>query len=131
MIVLDSSAALDYALGDLDRASWIEGKLEEAAWDLHAPHVIDIEVVATIRRIARGGRLPVTEARDVLDLLLELGIQRYPHVSLVDRMWELRDSVHPPDSAFVALAEALDAPLLTTDVRLARSHGHTATIVAP
>lgn len=131
MIVLDSSAALDFALGDRNRASSIEGALDRAGWDLHAPHVIDIEMVATIRRIALGGRLPATDAREAIDLLIGLEIQRYPHVTLVDRMWELRDTVHPPDSAFVALAEALDAPLLTTDGRLARSHGHTATIITP
>lgn len=131
MIVLDSSAALDFALGERNRASWIEGALDSAGWDLHAPHVIDIELVSTIRRIALGGRLLATDAREALDLLIGLGIQRYPHVSLVDRMWDLRDAVHPPDSAFIALAEALDAPLLTTDPGLARTHGHGATIISP
>jgi predicted nucleic acid-binding protein len=131
VIVLDSSAALDFALGDRVRAPWVERELERAAWNLHAPHVIDVELVATIRRIALTGRLPASRARDSLDLLMHLGIRRYPHVRLVDRMWELRNSVHPPDSAFVALAEALDAPLVTTDTRLARSHGHRAEIIAP
>jgi predicted nucleic acid-binding protein len=131
VIVLDSSAALDLVLGDRERAAWIAGQLEHAKWDLHAPHVIDIEVLATIRRVTLDHRLRPARAREALDVVLALGIKRYPHVRLVDRMWALRDSVHPPDSAFVALAEALDVPLVTTDSRLARSHGHAATIIAP
>jgi predicted nucleic acid-binding protein len=131
VIVVDSSAALDYVLGERERARWVEMELERGGWDLHAPHVLDIEVVATLRRIALAGRIRPALARRALDVVADLRLQRYPHVHLVDRMWALRDSVHPPDSAFVALAEALDAPLVTTDRRLARSHGHRAEIVAP
>ena len=60
--------------------------------------------------------------------LLDLPVHRHPHDILLPRIWELRRSVTAYDAAYVALAEALDAPLLTRDGKLARSHGHRARI---
>ncbi len=64
-------------------------------------------------------------------MLSGLSLTRYPHVQLLDRAWELRTHVSSPDAFFVALSEALGAPLVTTDLRLSRTHGHQATIIAP
>jgi predicted nucleic acid-binding protein len=131
VIVLDGSAAVDYLVGDADRAAWVEHELNVGRWDIHAPHVIDVEVFSTLRRIALGRRSVAARMVDALDLARRIAMTRYPHVDLLDRMWTLRHTLHPPDSAYVALAEALDAPLVTTDIRLARSHGHAAVIVSP
>jgi predicted nucleic acid-binding protein len=131
VIVLDSAAAVDYLVGDRFTAEWVEAQLDAGRWDIHAPHLVDVEVVGTVRRIAARGELPATRAADAIDTLALLTLVRYPHVQLMQRMWQLRDTVAAPDAAFVALAEALDAPLVTTDRRLARSHGHNASIVAP
>jgi predicted nucleic acid-binding protein len=131
VIVLDSAAAVDYLLGDRFVAEWVEAQLDAGRWDLHAPHLVDVEVVGTVRRIAARGELPSARAVDVIDAFASLRLVRYPHLHLMQRMWQLRETVTTPDAAFVALAEALDVPLVTTDRRLARSHGHTAAIVAP
>ncbi len=58
----------------------------------------------------------------------DFSILRYPHVPLADRVWELRDAMSANDAAFVALAEALDSPLVTCDGRLAKAKGHSARI---
>ena len=131
MIVVDSAAAVDYLVGDRFVAEWVEAQLDAGLWDLHAPHLVDVEVVGTVRRIAARGELPLARAVDAIEVLSSLTLVRYPHVQLLQRMWQLRDTVSTPDAAFVALAEALDAPLVTTDRRLARSHGHNAVIIAP
>jgi len=55
--------------------------------------------------------------------LADVGIRRYPHRALLPRIWELRHNVTPYDAAYVALAEVLDAPLLTADARLADASG--------
>lgn len=57
---------------------------------------------------------------------MDLPLTRYPHAPFVGRAWALRENITAYDAAYVALAEALDAPLLTTDGRLARSTGHNA-----
>lgn len=131
MIVVDSSALLDYLLGAEPNASWVSSQLRGGAWDLHAPHIVDVEVAGVVRRSVLSGSVSAGRGGAAIDVLLELPLRRYPHVRLLRRAWELRSSIHVPDAMFVALAEALDAPLVTTDSRLARSHGHRAEIVAP
>lgn len=131
MIVLDSSAALDYLLGADALGAWVESQLDAAAWDLHASFVIDIEVFAVVRAYVRNGSIAPRRGRAILDVFADLPLRRYPHIQLFERMWSLREHVSTPDASFVALAEALDAPLVTTDLRLSRAHGIRATIVAP
>lgn len=75
-----------------------------------------------MRRLARG-TLAVDRADQAVADLADLGIQRYPHGALMPRIWELRHNLTPYDAAYVALAEALDAPLLTADARLANAPG--------
>jgi predicted nucleic acid-binding protein len=131
LIVLDSSAALEYLLGTKDGAPWVEAQCEAAGWRLHAPHVIDIEVIGVLRKGVLRRGIPVSRARTALDVLANLPLTRYPHVQLLDRAWNLRAHIASPDAFFVALAEALGAPLVTTDLRLSRAHGIRAMIVAP
>ena len=129
MIVLDSSAAVDY-LAREQAAIWVEEQLR-ADPDLHAPHLLDVEVAGAFRRFEREGYVTAARAQEALLDLAELRVSRYPHMPLLDRIWELRFNLSASDSAFAALAEALDADLVTTDLRLARAPGIRARIVSP
>jgi len=131
LIVLDTSAAVHLLLGTKGRAAWVEEQCDAARWRLHAPHVIDVEVIGVLRKAVFRREISPRRARVLLDVLSGLSLTRYPHVQLLDRAWDLRTHVSSPDAFFVALAEALDAPLVTTDLRLSRTHGHRATIIAP
>ncbi|HEX9269633.1 MAG TPA: type II toxin-antitoxin system VapC family toxin [Candidatus Limnocylindria bacterium] len=123
LIVLDASAAVDYllAIGAFER---IAARIGSAGETLHAPELLDVEVVQGLRRLVRQARLTSARAEAALGDLAGLRIRRYPHRRLIDRIWELRDNVTVFDAAYLALAEALDAPVVTADAALARSPGH-------
>lgn len=91
--------------------------------ELHAPHLIDLEVVSVFRGALRSGAADVGRVEEALDDLAALPIRRYPHTQLLGRIHELRDSVTPYDAVYIALAEALGTVLLTADARLSRAHG--------
>jgi predicted nucleic acid-binding protein len=91
--------------------------------DLHAPHLVDVEVVQTLRRLVRAGALSDDRADDARLGLDDLPLTRYPHGALLGRAWELRHVLTAFDAVYVSLAEALDAPLVTCDVRLSRAPG--------
>jgi predicted nucleic acid-binding protein len=82
---------------------------------------LDIEVVQIVRRYQRLGELSAEHGERAIDDLLDLPVDRYPHRPLLPRVWELRANLTAYDAAYVALAEALEAPLLTRDARLARA----------
>jgi predicted nucleic acid-binding protein len=90
---------------------------------LAAPELLDVEVLSVVRRLASAGRLSPARAQQAIDDLVALRVQRAAHRPLVPRCWELRDNLTPYDAAYVALAEALDATLLTADRRLAGAPG--------
>ena len=96
--------------------------------DLHAPHLIDVEFQHALRRLVVSGTIGDDRAADARMDFESLTIVRYPHVSLANRMWELRHNVTAYDAAFLALAEAFDVPLVTCDARLARAPGHAASV---
>jgi predicted nucleic acid-binding protein len=81
-----------------------------------------------MRRHASRGWLTADHCRMVLDAVAEFPLARYPHATLLPRVWALRDNLTAYDAAYVALAEMLDAPLVTRDRRLAAASGHEATI---
>lgn len=89
--------------------------------DSTRPCVIDFEVASTLRRLVRTEALAANAARDVLDQWATLDIARHPAEPLLIRMWDLRHNLSAYDGAYVALAESLDAPLLTSDKRMARA----------
>lgn len=91
----------------------------EADRTVCAPHLIDIEVTQALRRYARSGEISDERGREALADLADLPISRYPHTALLPRIWELRNNITAYDAVYVALAEALDAVLLTRDRRLA------------
>lgn len=127
--VLDASAAVDLVLRRPDRGTWVAEQVLGGA-PLHSSHLIDVEVVSALRRFALSGALSIPRAEEGLELFQQLGIQRHALHDLLSRIWSLRNSLTAYDASYVALAEALDAPLLTTDDRLARSTGHRAAITA-
>ena len=95
---------------------------------LHAPHLVDLEIMHVLRRYSFTGKLGSARALEILADLYALPIIRYPHEPFLRRIWELRLSVTAYDAAYVALAEVLDAPLVTCDRRLASTRGHRAAI---
>ena len=120
MIVLDASAALELLLvTDLGRA--LADRLLEPRESLHAPELVDLEVAQVLRRFERAKTLSAARAEQALDDLAALPLERYSHRLLLRRAWELRPNLTLYDAAYVALAELLDAPLLTCDAALARA----------
>ena len=95
---------------------------------LHVPHLLDVEAVQVLRRLTLEGELAPERAEQALDVLTDLPLVRHDHTPLITRAWALRTSMTAYDAMYVALAEGLDATLLTCDGRLARSHGHRARV---
>lgn len=126
MIVIDSSAVLSALASRSPDPALIERI--EGDPDLHAPHLIDVEVIHALRRLVSDKSLTEERALDVRSDFDDLAILRYPHQSLADRMWALRHNLTAYDAAFVALSEALGVPMVTCDSRLARAKGHEADI---
>jgi predicted nucleic acid-binding protein len=127
MIVVDASAILEALLGTSGAAS-VRHRIFAPRQTLHAPHLLDVEVTQVLRRYAVSGELDPKRGREALADLAALPIRRYPHGFLLTRVWELRDNLTAYDAVYVALAEALDAPLLTRDRRLATAAGRHATV---
>ncbi len=127
MIVVDASAALEVLLRT-PAAAAVEGRLFDPDETLHAPHLIDVEVAQVLRRYVATGQIDPERCRAALADLADFSLRRYPHDFLLPRIWELRDNLTAYDAAYVALAEALDAPLITRDRRLAAAPGHDARV---
>ncbi|MFV0405353.1 MAG: type II toxin-antitoxin system VapC family toxin [Propioniciclava sp.] len=127
MIVLDASAAVELLLA-LPLSKRVQQQVERAEWQLAAPQLLVLEVIQVFRRRVLGGLTPPDVAEDGRQLLGELGIRYFDHPPLVERVWELRNNVTAYDASYLALSEALDAELVTTDARLASAAGHAARI---
>jgi predicted nucleic acid-binding protein len=117
VIVLDASAALDFLLRDEANFDWVEQRLR-AGGQLAAPHLIDTEIAHVLRKHVLGGRLHDGRAAEALVDLEELPLERYPARPLLGRIWTLRHNLSGYDATYVALAEALDALLITSGRRL-------------
>lgn len=90
--------------------------------------MLDVEVAQVLRRYAANGEIDNDRGRAALADLADLPLHRYPHDFLLPRVWELRSNLTAYDAVYVTLAEALGAPLLTRDRRLAAAAGHHARI---
>ncbi len=95
---------------------------------LHAPHLLDVEFLSGLRGLVRGKKLSTDRADDARDAYGDLVITRYSMAGLADRIWTLRENLTAYDASYVALAEALDCPLVTSDAKLAKAPGHFADI---
>jgi predicted nucleic acid-binding protein len=127
MIVVDASAVLDVLLRRSITLE-IEERLFSPGESWHAPHIVDLEVAQVLRRHTTVGDMTPERGRQALDDLSALPLTRYRHDVLLPRIWELRHNATAYDAAYLALAEALAAPLVTRDVRLAGIPGHRAAI---
>jgi predicted nucleic acid-binding protein len=127
VIVVDASALIE-ALLRTPAARLVENRLFETGRTLHAPHLLDVEVAQVLRRYVATAEIDSERGRAALEDLADLPMRRYPHDVLLPRIWDLRANLTSYDAAYVALAEALDAPLLTRDRRLAAAAGHHARI---
>lgn len=117
MIVLDASASLELLLRAADRPGLVARVLRSGE-TIAAPHIIDLEVAQVLRRFVMAGELPAARAREAIDDHRAMGIVRYPHDALLDRAWQLRANCTSYDAAYLVLAEALDAVLITCDGKL-------------
>jgi predicted nucleic acid-binding protein len=127
VIVVDASAILEVLLSTSDAARVAE-RLFMPGETLHAPHLLDLEVAQVLRRYALAGDLDTARGLDALEDLADLPLTRYPHDLLLPRIWALRRNLTAYDAAYVALAEALAAPLITRDAALASVRVHHARV---
>lgn len=121
MLVVDASV-LATALAD-DAVDGDRARSRLRGESLAAPDLVDLEVTSVLRGRLAGGHLDLRRAELAVADLLALPVERVPSVRLVPRCWGLRDDLTVYDAAYVALAEALGAPLLTADRRLAKAAG--------
>ncbi len=122
MIVADASAVLEVLLGTPASLAVAE-QLFAPGQTVHAPHLIDLEVAHAIRRYVGFRDIDDALGRAAIGNMVDLQIRRYPHDVLLPRVWDLRGNLSAYDAVYVALAEALDAPLLTRDRGVADAAG--------
>ena len=127
MIVLDASAAIEWLL-QTSAGRRVEQRIFSQNESLHAPHLLDVEVMQVLRRLVRNSVLSVPRADQAITDFVDMRIARYPHSLLLPRIWQLRHNFSAYDAAYVALAEEIGAILLTRDGRLASASGHAARI---
>lgn len=118
MIVVDASALLEVLLRT-SRAEAIENRFFDGAEPLHSPHLLDVEIAQVIRRFTMLGELDALRAQAALDDAADFPIHRHSHGFLLRKVWDLRANFTAYDATYVALAETLEATLLTHDRRLA------------
>jgi predicted nucleic acid-binding protein len=127
MIVVDASSVLEL-LFRTPAGLKVAERIAPTEETIHAPHLLDLEVIQAVRRYERAGVVDSDRARWALEDLAALDVNRYPHDPMWERIWELRENLTAYDAAYVALAEALGAPLLTGDARIANAPGHRARV---
>ncbi|MEP7364930.1 MAG: type II toxin-antitoxin system VapC family toxin [Acidobacteriota bacterium] len=126
MIVLDASVVVELLTNGI-LADSIRRDLAGRDDSFAAPHLLDIEVMSALRNLAAGQRIDSHRTEQLLQELEALPVERYGHMPLFQRIWELRHNFTAYDAAYIALAEAMGAKLYTCDEKL--STGHRAKVV--
>lgn len=127
MIVLDASATAKLLL-NLPLGAQVRRRLADPDLQLHAPHLLFVEVLEVLRRRVAAGMTSEADAAEALNLFEQLDVSFHDHMLLTGRAWALRGNLSAYHAMYVALAELLEAPLLTADAKLARAPGSHATI---
>lgn len=127
MIVLDTSAAVDWLLRTA-AGQRIEQRIYARHETLHTVSLLDVEFAQVLRRLVHQRSLTPKRAGEAIEDMAALRITRYAPVFLLQRIWQLRQNLSAYDAAYVALAERLQAPLITRDQRMAAAPGHTAAV---
>lgn len=120
-LVIDASVVVAALIDDGPHGRWAESML--AAGPLAAPHLMPVEAANILRRACRAGTLSADSAQLAHADLLRLRVVLFSYEPVAERVWDLRHAVTTYDGCYVALAEALDAPLATIDLRLSRAPG--------
>ena len=127
MIVVDASALLELLL-QTSLGARVEARLFRNDDELHAPHLVDVEIVQGLRRLVRTGEVSPGRADEAIADLTDLDVHRHAHVDLLGRAWKLRNNISAYDAMYVVLAEAIEAPVVTCDGPLSKAPGHRARI---
>jgi predicted nucleic acid-binding protein len=128
VVVVDASAVVELLLNRAIGAR-ARQRLFDSGETVHAPHLIDIEVLHVLRRYNRMREMTDASAEEAVTIYSGLPIERHSHEVILRRVWELRSNLTAYDAAYVALAELLGVRLVTTDARLARSARHVAELI--
>lgn len=120
MSVLDASTIIEFLLR-ARHADTAEQYVFDPAERQAAPDLVNAEVLHVLRGLERGGAIDAATSAEAVETLMQLPIARFPTASLIDRAWALRDNFTAYDAMYVALAEAIETRLVTTDARLARA----------
>ena len=118
MIVLDASAALELLLNTAT-GRLITREISSREATLHAPHLIDLEIIQVLRRYVLSTEIPETRAVVAINHWLQLDVTRYPHEPFLSNVWQYRNNLTAYDAAYIALAKVLNASLVTCDRALA------------
>ena len=127
MIVIHASAAVEWFLRT-EPGKHIAHWITVRGGPLHVPQLFDLEVANALRRFVRTSAITATRADEALRDLADMRLMRHGHSRLLHRVWELRDHLTSYDAVYVALAEGLNAPLLTLDAKIAAAPVHHATV---
>jgi predicted nucleic acid-binding protein len=128
-VVVDASVVVAALVDTGASGTWAEEILTSAA--LHAPELARVEVMNILRRLERARRITIAEASAAYEDLMDLELEAFPFEPFAARVWELRHTLTCYDAWYVAVAEALGAPLATLDVPLSTATGPTCEFLTP
>ena len=129
ILVVDAAVVVAALVDNGPAGQWAE--LQLLAEELVAPHLMPVEVANILRRSAMAGDISSDVASIAHEDLLALSVELFPYQPFAARVWELRDNLTAYDAWYVAVAESLNAPLTTLDMRLSRASGSDCTFLTP
>ncbi len=127
MIVADASAITELLL-QTELGTRVEERLFRDDEDIHAPHLLDVEVLSALRRLVREGEVLAGRAQEAIEDLALLRIIRHSHLDFTGRVWELHENFTAYDAVYLTLAESLDGTVITCDAPFGSAPGHSTRI---